>query len=292
MVCANYFRYDAYMLPQSDDAHWQARLQLGFARRGDATLLTKRQHFGPLRVQKPLYPEGAAVCQVVLLHPPGGLVGGDTLDIGVDLGPASHALITTPGAAKWYGSAGPLASQQLRFDVAAGALLEWLPQENIFFDGARAALHTQIVLAADARFIGWEVHRLGRRASGEHFKRGEMRLHTRIERAGQPLWLERGRVLGDDALLHSPAGFAGMAVSATMMAVGPAVGADLLAACRMLPTYETEARHAITVLPDLLLARYLGQSPEAARAWFVALWRLLRPALLGRAAVSPRIWST
>ncbi|MHB9117612.1 MAG: urease accessory protein UreD [Burkholderiales bacterium] len=272
-------------------AGWQARLRLGFERRGGDTILGRREHFGPLRVQKPLYPEGGGVCHVVLLHPPSGIAGGDELDIAAKLGEGAHALLTTPGAGKWYRSVGPTAAQRLRFEVGRGGALEWLPQESIVFDGAQASMTARIDLAAEARFIGWEVLCLGRRASGERFESGSIRLDTRVEREGRPLWLERGRLEGGSPLLHSPAGLAAYSVSASLIAAGP-VDAALLAACRDIAPVEAGAQHGITVLPEVMLARYLGHSSEAARAWFAALWQVLRPAVIGCEARTPRIWNT
>jgi urease accessory protein len=281
---------------------WEAELKLGFTHVGTGTVLSERHHRGPLRVQKALYPEGAAVCQTILLHPPSGIVGGDRLHIAADVGPQAHAQLTTPGAGKWYRSGGAAASQSLDFIVASGGTLEWLPQETIVFDGARANMQTRVELAADSRYLGWEILCLGRSASGERFTHGSIGLHTRIERApqeiplgyaGQPLWLERGQFAGDDAMLHSPAGWAGATVCGTLLATllpGDEVS-SLLAACRAIRPADG-AEHGITALTGLLVARYLGQHSEAARHWFTALWQALRPALLGRPAVPPRIWNT
>jgi urease accessory protein len=271
---------------------WQACLALGFERRDAATILSRRKHFGPLRVQKALYPEGEAVCHAIVLHPPSGIVGGDQLEISIDVGPGAHPLLTTPGAGKWYRSAGAWAGQQLDFNVAAGATLEWLPQESIVFDGARADMQSRVKLAADARFIGCEVLCLGRRAAGERFEHGELRLVTRIERAGRPIWLERGGVQGGGDLLTSPAGLAGFSVSGTLLVTGPNLDTTLVAACRQIASTESGARTGITLLSDLLVARYLGHASEAARDWFAALWHVLRPAVIGRAAQTPRIWNT
>jgi len=271
---------------------WQARLTLGFERRDAASVLTRREHFGPLRVQKALYPEGESVCHAIVLHPPSGIAGGDHLEIAVDVGPAAHVLLTTPGAGKWYRSAGDRAAQHLDFNVAAAATLEWLPQESIVFDGARADMQSRIRLAEDARFIGWEILCLGRRASGERFAHGELRLETRIERAGQPLWLERGIIDGGSAQLDASAGLAGHSVSATLLAVGAGLDTSLLAACREVGAPEADARHGLTLMPDLLVARYLGHSSASARDWFAALWQVLRPVAMGRAAQRPRIWNT
>jgi len=274
-------------------SHWEAEISLGFTRLDAGTILSERRHRGPLRVQKALYPEGAAVCQAILLHPPSGIAGGDRLHVAVNVGPQARAQLTTPGAGKWYRSGGEEASQTLDFAVGEDAVLEWLPQETIVFDGAKSRMQTHVALTGNARYFGWEILCLGRSASGERFTRGHVALHTRIERDGRPLWLERGRLDGDDPLLTSPAGWAGAPVGGTLLAT-LAAGDDvaaLLDACRANKPADG-AEHALTALPNLLVARYLGHSSEAARLWFASLWHVLRPALLGRAALDPRIWNT
>lgn len=268
-------------------AEWRAELELGFERRGERTALARRKHDGPLVVQKPLYPEGDAVCHAIVVHPPAGIAGGDELALSVQSGAGAHALLTTPGAGKWYRSSGPWARQSLRFQIERGAALEWLPQETIVFDGARADLRSEIRLAQGATYLGWEILCLGRTGSGERFERGECRLDTSVFVDERLIWLERGGFAGGDALLRSPAGFAGFPVCGTMTAVGP-ISDAVLAACRGV---EADGG-AVTRLPGLLVARYLGASGGAARRYFSALWRLLRPAFSGRAALDPRIWAT
>jgi len=271
-------------------AGWRAELALGYERRGARTVLAARRHDGPLVVQKPLYPEGGAVCHTIVVHPPGGIAGGDELTLDVALGSGAHALLTTPGAAKWYRSAGPWALQRLSFDVAPAAALEWLPQESIVFDAARARLSSEVRLAADARYIGWELLCLGRSGSGERFAHGVCRLANAIRRDGKLIWLERGEFDGDGAILASNSGLRGLPVCATLVAAAPEIDDALLAACRQHAPLRGEG--TVTRLPQLLLARYLGDSSEAARRYFVALWKVLRPAILGLPAIEPRIWNT
>src|SRR3990172_7209250 len=115
---------------------WRAQLALEFERRAARTVLSARRHDGPLVVQKPLYPEGDAVCHTIVVHPPGGMAGGDDIQLKARLDVNAHALLTTAGAGKWYRSVGPWARQSIQFDVSGGACLEWLPQENIIFNGA------------------------------------------------------------------------------------------------------------------------------------------------------------
>ena len=284
-------------LPVSQPEHlpsWHAELHLGFARAGERTVLRENRHRGPLRVQKALYPEGDAVCQAILLHPPSGIAGGDHLAISAEVGAGAHAQLTTPGAGKWYRSGGAEASQCIAFTVGEGAMLEWLPQETIVFDGAQARMDTRLSLAADSRYIGWDILCLGRAAAGERFEKGRFDLFFRVDRSNQPIWLERGGFDGNDAMLSSPAGWAGATVCGTLLCAFPELpqqAAALLEACRKIIPVDG-ANHGLSALPGIIVARYLGDSSEAARLWFAALWEILRPACCGRPAILPRIWNT
>ena len=275
----------------SAQASWRAQLALEYTLRGGRTALTGREHSGPLLVQKALYPEGETVCHNIIVHPPGGIAGGDALGLELRLREGTRALLTTPGAGKWYRSSGPKASLAQHFHIGRGAVLEWLPQPAIVFDAAHAETSTEIRLQAEALYIGWEVTCMGRSASGERFNRGELRQRTEVWQSGRRLWCEYARLCGDDPMLVSNAGLAGCSVSATLIAAGREIPKDLLEQCRSVAIAAGE--HAgITVLPRVLLARYLGAGSEAAMQYFMALWALLRPALAGRSAVPPRIWAT
>jgi urease accessory protein len=262
-------------------AGWKAELQLRFAARADGTVLAEKRFDGPLVVQKTFNPE-PGVCHAIVVHPPGGIAGGDELALTASADAGAHALLTTPGAGKWYRSSGAFASQRLRFRAAG--TIEWLPRETIVFDGALARLESEIDLESGGEYVGWEILCLGRGGSGERFARGSVRLSTRVRRDGRLLWAERGRIDGGGALADSPAGLAGQSVAATMIATLAAPAKDLVAACR---------EHAtVTHLPGLLLARYLGDSSEEAFERFTRVWALVRPAVVRREAVVPRIWST
>ena len=270
---------------------WHARLALGFERHSAATRLVRREHCGPLRVQRAFYPEGPATCHAIVLHPPGGIAGGDRLEVELAAAPGACALLTTPGAGKWYRAGGRPAQQSLSVRVAPSAIIEWLPQETIVYDGAEATMQTRVELAEGGTFCGWEILCLGRTASGERFRNGWLDLSTRIERAGRPLWIERGRLGGGGAWLDAAAGLAGQPISATLLLAGKAVARDWLDACRTLPA-DGGVLTGVTALPEVLVARCLAPGTEVARAWLSAVWQVLRPAALGRTAVPPRIWST
>jgi len=277
--------------PTPSRQEWLARLRLGYARHDDRTVLARREHLGPLRVQRPFYPEGPGVCHTYVVHPPAGIVAGDRLEIDLHVDAGAHALITTPGAAKWYRSGGGWATQTARIAVAAGGCLEWLPQEQILYRGARASTRLHVDLARDARFLGWEITCLGRTAAGERFEAGELRQQLEVSREDSRLWEERAWLQGGSGLLTSPAGLRGCPVSGLLLAVGlesePAVVAD----CRAIAA-EDGALCGVTTLPGVLAARYLGHSVQRAQHYFRALWGILRPSLVQRAACAPRIWTT
>lgn len=271
-------------------AGWRAALALAFERRGGRTVLVRNRHYGPLRIQKPLYPEGDAVCHAIMLHPPAGIVGGDSLDIAVEVGAGAHALLTTPGAGKWYRSGGRPAAMAQTVKVAAGGICEWLPQESIVFDGAEGSLSTRIELETGARFIGAEMTCFGRTGSGERFTQGHFGTHTRIVMDGRPVWLERGHVQGGGALLDSPVGLGSQPVSGTLWLIGPEVDEALRDTCREIAPAVGDG--AVTLLPGVLVARWMGPACEPGREWFARLWAAVRPVLTGQPAATPRIWNT
>jgi urease accessory protein len=266
---------------------WNASLSLRYSASGARTVVARR-HDGPLQVQKALYPEGDGVCHTIIVHPPGGIAGGDTLSIDARCEAGAHALLTTPGATRWYKADGRRATQAVKLDVAGA--FEWLPQETLVFDQAVVGSTLDITLQGDAAMIGWEVIALGRTAAGESLCEGEFAQTIRLTADSELLYCERTRVSGTDPLLASPVGLAGHPVFGCLWAYGPAWSDDTMESLRAgLP-----ASAAITRLaPRLLVARALGAGTAAVRGAFEALWRHARPLVFaGRVAVTPRIWST
>lgn len=290
-------------LPPADDRatpspgpSWRGELALSFGARAGTSALVRRRHLGPLAVQQPLFPEGPAVCHVYLLHPPGGLVSGDDLHIQVDVEPGAHALLTTPASTKVYRrrpGAGP-ARQVQQLHVAAGARLEWLPQDTIVFQDAAVELGTRVELSGDAGFVGWEIVCLGRPAAGDRFIRGHCRQRFEVFRDGQPLVIERTRIDGGAEMARAPWGLGGAAVVGTMIASPVPEDAVEIARAAM-PEPDTAPpgeRATATLLAGALVCRYLGDSTAAARALFERVWAGLRPAVVGRTPCPPRIWLT
>ncbi|RDB42122.1 urease accessory protein UreD [Halomonas sp. DQ26W] len=273
--------------------HWAASLALAFEARDGVTRMVRARHQGPLRVQRPFYPEGrSGTCHVYLLHPPGGLVSGDRLAISARVGADARALLTTPAANKLYraDSHGVAWGQQTHLEVEDGGVLEWLPQETIAFDGSKGAQATHIDLAGSARCLGWEVLALGRPASDLPYVSGCIDQRFRLMRDGKPLWLERQPLDPLHPRFAGRWGQGGATVQATLWAVGLYDEGEAIEALRN--AISMTSRWAVTVRHGVLLLRYLGN--ERNEAWDICqqAWACLRPLLVGVPAHPPRIWFT
>lgn len=269
---------------------WEAKLRLRYAERSGATRIVERSRSGPLAVQRPFYPEGE-VCHTYLLHPPGGVVGGDSLDINVDVGSGAHALITTPGATKFYRSGGRLATQVQHLRVEDGGILEWLPQENIYFPDANVQMRTQIELAPHARFIGWDLQCLGRPVIDEGFDQGRIASSTLVSVDSELVLVDQLRTEGS-ALVDAAAGMRGHAMQGCLIFY-PGDEAMQERAREVLeerasPTID----HGVTLVDGVLVVRALGPKTEPLLAALTTVWSGLRPMLLGKEASVPRIWAT
>lgn len=280
-------------------AGWHGSLQLKFSHHQGKTQLVHAKSLAPLKVQRPFYPEGEAICHSVVLHTAGGIVGGDRISQDIHLEPNAHALITTAAAGKIYGSRGKSsacpegqeARQMIEIQVDTGACLEWLPQETIVFNGAVYRQDLQVELAPGGTWLGWEITRFGRSARGETFCSGEWRSHTEVWQQGRPLWIDRQWLPGVQAILNSPHGLAGLPVVASLAWVGQSVSPEIVEQARMLwSAKERQGEAGVTQLISGLLCRYRGSSTVEVRNWFTEVWQLLCLSYLGRSAIKSRVW--
>lgn len=280
-------------LPAASPRGWQAELDLGFVAGsvGGATrtTLARRHHLGPLRVQRPFYPDGP-VCNIYIVHPPGGVVGGDRLDLRFHAGPGAQVLLTTPAAGKFYRSAGTQARQRIDIGLSGDASLEWLPQETIYYPGAVVRQQTVVRLEADSRYIGWDLGAYGLAARGERYDSGELRQGLEVWRGDRPLLIDHLRLSGAGPAFAAAWGLAAKPVLGTFLAC-PATAADV-AAARDATSSLNDVTLGLSLVDGLLVGRVLAAQADAAMRAFLLLWKLLRPRLLGRDAVLPRIWAT
>lgn len=265
---------------------WVAHLQLGYQQRGDKTRLVHSKREGPLAVQRAFYPEGD-VCHTYLLHPPGGVVAGDELNIDLRVEEDARVLLTTPGATKFYRSTGPQASVRQSLHISPGASLEWMPLENIFFPETRSRIITEVHLQSGSQFIGWEINCFGRPSKAERFEQGELTSEMRIFRDSSPVLFDRFATSGA-ASIDSAVGLRGVGGNSTLVATldDPALVEQVQALLQSNPLAGA------TLVDGLLVVRTISEQSHQVVALFAQVWKLIRPSVNGREACMPRIWAT
>lgn len=273
---------------------WHASLQLDYTCESNRSV-ARYLHQGPLRILQSLYPEGDAICHNVLVHPPSGLVGGDTLDMQVSVGPGAHGLVTTPGATRFYRSEAGLATQQVKAQVAAGGRLEWLPLEAIAYNGCDALNRAVFDLASGAEMMAWDITALGLPAADLPFEQGQFRQH--IEVAGA--WLERGTLNAEDTrLMNSPLGMAGQRCMASLVfASGSALAPErtdralaLARECIEASTLHLSAG-ATSPHPQIMVLRVLSPVTEPTVQLLREVWAAWRQEMWGLSGTLPRLWN-
>lgn len=277
--------------PSHAASGWKAELDLEFAPGSGRTILSRRSHRGPLAVQRPFHPEANGACHVYVLHPPGGIVGGDSLRLNATVRPEAHALVTSPAAGKFYRSAGPVGRQVQTLRVDSGATLEWLPQETIVYPGANACQKTRVELTGQAFFLGWEIICLGLPASEQPFSRGSFRQSFEIFRDEEPLLLERALYAGGAGILSQPWGLGGCTVFGALYATGGS--ATTIERIRKgVKPFSEKGRCALTHMDGLTVCRAMGHNAFKVRDLLAIAWSELRQDILGCPPCPPRVWNT
>lgn len=274
---------------------WQGCLNLTYDKEQGKTRLKRAYSQAPLKVQRPFYPEGDSICHSVILHTAGGMVGGDLLSQNIHLHPHAHALITTAAASKVYCSNGFTAKQCVSIEVETGAILEWLPQETIIFNGALYRQDIRIELAPGASMLLWDLTRFGRTARGERFIEGEWRSRLEVWQQGHPLVVDRQWFPASEATFNSPHALAGYPVVGTLLWLGMPKAAPILQQIRSLweqhlPLVENGAIGVTQTQGNGVLCRYRGASMTEVRNAFIEVWQLLRYSCLERSVIKPRVW--
>ncbi len=283
------------MHAKSNTQQWLAYFSGHFKFAHGRTQMGKTRSYGPLRVQRPFYPEGPQFMHLYLLHPPGGLVAGDKLSIDIHADTNAHLLMTTPSAGKLYRNITDLwQGQYVRITVKEGASVEWLPMENIVFSGAKGHLTTEVEIFGDGLFVGWEITCLGRphcdEDANEMFTTGELLQTLTIRQDGQWLFKDHIHIVAGSEMQTGLAGLQGKSILATCV-INRDIDFDYTEWQETIAS-QLKGTLAITQKPGVLIARYLGDHAEDARTAFELMWHAIRPHILNRKGCEPRIWRT
>ena len=267
---------------------WIAELELRFSKSKSKTFLSTRKHIGPLTIQRPFYPEGD-LCHLYLLHPPGGIVGGDQLSIEVNTDSNSSSLLTTPGATKVYRTSDHKHSTiNQNFIVAEDSSFEWLPMETIVFPGANSQFSSKLLLSGNARVAAWEVYCLGRPAINESFDFGSLNFSLELWRDGMPILLDK--LMIDKTELESVVGLRGFPVFGTFII--SKTNKKVLETVRTMMIETDSCVTGVTQIEDIIIVRSLAKKTYLVQDLFKKIWQTVRPLVFKREASIPRIWAT
>ncbi|MEI7530907.1 MAG: urease accessory protein UreD [Betaproteobacteria bacterium] len=273
-------------------ARWVANLDLGYVHNEFGTVLKMIKHEGPLRVQKALYPEGAQICHTVIVHPPAGIAGGDELNIRVEIGDDCQVVLSTPSATKWYKSFANPSAQYINVSLGDNAQLDWLPQENLFFNEAKSSLSTRFDVKSSSSLILWDMTMLGRKSSNEIWQNGWIQLNNQIYLDGKLLWVEQGKLSGDDPLLNSLVKLGKSSIFGSLIAIGPDCKEDLLEHLHSLLTWDEKIKAGATYLQQgVLIVRVVSENIEEVRNLLIKIWKILRPLVHHKEAQDLRLWA-
>jgi urease accessory protein len=239
-------------------------------------------------------PATGAPFEAVIVTTSGGIVGGDRIAIDIEAGAGSAATLTTQAAEKIYRSTGPDSRIDIDIRVAAGAVLEWMPQETILFDGARLRRTTRIDVSPGARCLAGEFVVFGRRARGETFTRGFLHDGWRIVEDGRPVWADALHLADDIATTMVRADAFGGAAAMGPMVYHADDATDHLDAARDLLSNAAgdRCRAAASCLGRLMIVRFLGDDAAALRTACARFWSSFRAAVLDLPASLPKVWNT
>ncbi|ADV33909.1 urease accessory protein ureD [Candidatus Blochmanniella vafra str. BVAF] len=271
---------------------WLGKLELSFSLKKRRSVLVKNSHLGPFMVQKSFYPEDDEMTpHVYLLHPPGGMVGGDQLRLLVNLEPGSRALLTTPSFSKFYRTNGKVAYQENFFRIKSNAVLEWIPQGNIFLPKSKARIHTTFQLDKGACMISFEILCFGStNIIGVHEIPKKIDVSLYICKFGCVGLRDRLRVSDQqENCVNTQLG--GFKISAFLFAI-PANLMMLKQVQQLVRSIVDEQIGGATLLNTLLIVRLLGNDSHKLRKLLFRIWSIIRPVIIGKKAVIPRVWFT
>ena len=273
---------------------WPARIDCDFQKTAHGkTALVRLSHQGPLRIQKLFHDGDLAHCY--LLHPPGGMVSGDSLQSRFRVHQGAKVLITTPASGKLYQARKNQILQTARthINITSDAFCAYLPQDTIVFDRAFGELESFLTVDSNATFIGWEHLIFGRRAGGYPFESGQLMQSLRIVREGRLLFRENLRLT--PRTLKAASGLNGMVSFASVTLVLPASSSqtsDVVSVARdTLKLFDVHAGVS-AVRKCLISLRILSSVEEETRSALEQLWITVGEKILNRPVSSPRIWRT
>ena len=196
-------------------------LRLAFKQGTSGTVLDRLFQEGAARARMPRVVRGGPP-EAVLINTAGGLTGGDRFQTEVRVGEGARAVVTTQASERIYRASSGRTVIVNRVHVAAGASLEWLPQETIVYEEARLDRTLEVSVEPGGEALLAEAVVFGRTAMGETVRRGTFLDRWRVRRGGTLVYADGTSLRGDvQEALGRPLALDGGCGYATILWVSP-----------------------------------------------------------------------
>lgn len=257
-------------------------IRMRLAASGERTRIAELSERGGYRVALPT--TFARHLEATIINTGGGVVGGDRIEVGVDLGSETDALVSTQAAERVYRSLGSDAQIDVRLSLGRASRLDWLPQQTILYAGSRLRRRVEVDMTAKARLLMAEILTFGRPASVEVPAAASVADSWRVRRAGRLVFAEEFRLDGEhNTVLLRPAVAGDARCGALLLFVAPDAE-ERLEALRSALT-GTAVEHGASAWNGMLTLRCLGARAADVVAAIAAAVEVLSPRRL------PRVWS-
>ncbi len=259
----------------------RAEARGAFARVGDRTQPQRLFETGGLRWR---FPRSSNPCEVAILNTGGGVAGGDSYRVSLELGEAAEVEATTPSPERIYRSDGPAAAVTIAISLAPGARLAWLPQETLMFEGARLERRLEVEMSAEAALVIAETLAFGRLAMGERRIDASLRDSWRVRRDGRLIFADETRLNHAGAALERKAVGAGARAVSTIVAAAPNIEAHLPALRAALEAEKSSVEAGASAFDGLIVTRLVSASPSRLRVAVIA-------SIVALGGRKPRLWA-
>ncbi|MFK7751009.1 MAG: urease accessory protein UreD [Sedimentitalea sp.] len=223
-----------------------------------ANRIARLRQSGALKLVFPR-PRGAAL-DAIVVNTAGGITGGDQFTLRAKVSSGAELTISTQASERAYrAQPGETGRVRTHLRVAAGARLNWVPQETILFRKCALERRLQIDLEQGARLLMVEPLVFGRAAMGETLDAANFDDRITLRRDGVPLYLDGTKLTGDVSRhLARPAVADGAGAMASLVYVAPDAPEHL--------TVVRERGLAASLLgPDMLVLRAVAPDSHLLR---------------------------
>lgn len=270
-------------------------LELGVEVSGGKSVATRQYHTRAMKIIRPHYLDDSGQVYYIMANPGGGYVGGDAYRIEASVGEGASLLLTDQAATKVYRTPGGFVVQNIEFNVAAGGVLEYIPDQLILYRGADFRQHVTAKVSSEGSLFFSDIITPGWSPDGSQFLYEQARLRNEVLIDDELALVDAVRInpLRDDFGEDHDFFMGGRTHMATAICFDPGVTDELIGRVRAVVADHCNHEQAMTgaVTPcdrPGFLVRALGNRTEELLALIIAVADEVRGSLRGQGNINLR----